>query len=91
MIDKIIWYEYSSYLHLFHFFNYGFTAQAFKYVFMVFYFMGLIVITRLVYWFAKDIFDDIISFFKDISPGSEVLIPQEDREFLSILETTSQR
>ena len=46
------------------FFNYGFTAQAFKYVFMVFYFMGLIVITRLVYWFAKDIFDDTISFFK---------------------------
>jgi uncharacterized membrane protein YqjE len=46
------------------FFNYGFTAQAFMYVLMVFYFMGLIAITRLVYWSAKDIFDDTISFFK---------------------------
>ena len=46
------------------FFNYGFTAEAFKYVLMVFSFMGLLAITPLVYWFAKDIFNDIISFFK---------------------------
>ena len=46
------------------FFNYGFTAQAFKYVLMVFSFMVVLAITPLVYWFAKDIFNDIISFFK---------------------------
>lgn len=46
------------------FFNYGFTAEAFMYVLMVFSFMWLIAITPLVYWFAKDIFNDTISFFK---------------------------
>ena len=46
------------------FFNYGFTAEAFKYVLMGFSFMGLLAITPLVYLFAKDIFNDTISFFK---------------------------
>lgn len=46
------------------FFNYGFTAEAFKYVFMVFSFMWLIAVTPLVYLLAKDIFNDTISFFK---------------------------